>query len=245
MRPANARESWRREPSPLPSAKLEEHHQSIYYLSGNSDQEWEYTASLSSPTFEISPTTAPIARKEKGALSWEWLVAAQRVGSHALKLGFDKAVMVDDEVRTILVENANLVEAATQDSVTFRVNVVSSLGLTSRQEAWAKAVGAAVGILGTIFGFAFIKARFDSKEARAADQDPPDSAVVVALFLGANPTDATRLALTREAQEIDNRLRATEFRERLRVEQQWEVQAFEIPRKIMRFGPKIVHLYSV
>jgi hypothetical protein len=61
------------------------------------------------------------------------------------------------------------------------------------------------------------------------------------LFLGANPSDTTRLALTREAQSIDDRLRSSEYRDRFRVEQQWEVEAYQIPSKIMRFKPGIVH----
>jgi hypothetical protein len=64
---------------------------------------------------------------------------------------------------------------------------------------------------------------------------------IVILFLGANPSDTTRLSLTQEVQAIDMILRSTDYRERFKLEQQWEVQAKEIPGKIMRFKPNIVH----
>src|SRR3954469_9979293 len=59
--------------------------------------------------------------------------------------------------------------------------------------------------------------------------------------MGANPSNETQLALTAEFQQIDNHLRASELRESFRIEQQWEVQARQLPGKIMRFRPKILH----
>jgi hypothetical protein len=50
---------------------------------------------------------------------------------------------------------------------------------------------------------------------------------ITILFLAANPSNTTRLALQKEAQVIDNRLHATALRDRFRVEQQWEVRAAE------------------
>jgi hypothetical protein len=75
--------------------------------------------------------------------------------------------------------------------------------------------------------------------AQAGTRTPADTITI--LFLGANPSNATRLSLSREIQEIDDRLRMTEFRDCFRLEQQWELRADEVPRKIMRFKPQIVH----
>lgn len=83
-----------------------------------------------------------------------------------------------------------------------------------------------------------------------ADPDRPKEAIpkktstlssLTILFLGANPSDMTKLALPKEAQEIDDRLRATDFRDVFHVEQQWEVRAGALPGKIMRFKPQILH----
>ena len=63
----------------------------------------------------------------------------------------------------------------------------------------------------------------------------------IILFLGANPSDTTQLELPKEAQAIDDRLRNTELRDQFKIEQQWEPKAQQIPGKIMRFNPTIVH----
>ncbi|WP_353853407.1 CHAT domain-containing protein [Accumulibacter sp.] len=78
-----------------------------------------------------------------------------------------------------------------------------------------------------------------SDQARAKGSSTVQSLTI--LFLGANPSDTTRLALQKEAQEIDNRLRATDLRAAFKVEQQWEVRPAELPGKIMRFRPQILH----
>ncbi len=61
------------------------------------------------------------------------------------------------------------------------------------------------------------------------------------LFLGADPSNSAELALHREFQEIDRRLRSANLREAFRLEQLWEVQAEQLPGVIMRFNPQILH----
>lgn len=61
------------------------------------------------------------------------------------------------------------------------------------------------------------------------------------LFLGADPSDSSELALHRELQEIDQRLRSANLRDAFRLEQRWEVQADQLPGVIMRFNPRILH----
>jgi hypothetical protein len=96
------------------------------------------------------------------------------------------------------------------------------------------------------------RARKPSKpnEAAAAKAAAPSSrsrsrkrstGKIVILFMGANPSNATQLALTREVREIDKYLRSTDLSRRFRLEQQWETQAHEFPGRIMRFKPTIVH----
>ncbi|WP_437985173.1 AAA family ATPase [Sorangium sp. So ce117] len=61
------------------------------------------------------------------------------------------------------------------------------------------------------------------------------------LFLGANPSDTTRLALDQEMREIDKRLRASAGRDTFRVEQAWSVRAADLQESLLRYRPTIVH----
>jgi hypothetical protein len=61
------------------------------------------------------------------------------------------------------------------------------------------------------------------------------------LFLGANPSGTTRLALDREAREIDQRLRSAEFRDSFRIEQAWAVRPSDLQGCLLRYRPQIVH----
>jgi hypothetical protein len=61
------------------------------------------------------------------------------------------------------------------------------------------------------------------------------------LFLGANPSDTTRLALDREVREIGDRLRASEHRDAFRIEQAWAVRPADLQSCLLRHRPTIVH----
>ncbi|WP_437304840.1 CHAT domain-containing protein [Sorangium sp. So ce388] len=67
------------------------------------------------------------------------------------------------------------------------------------------------------------------------------AASVTILFLGANPSDTTRLALDREVREIDQRLHASKHRDAFRIEQAWAVRATDLQACLLRHRPGIVH----
>jgi sulfatase modifying factor 1 len=67
------------------------------------------------------------------------------------------------------------------------------------------------------------------------------SVEITILFVGVNPTDTNPLELTNEVNAIDEHLRKSKFRDRFRLEQQWEVKATELPSMLMRFQPQILH----
>lgn len=48
------------------------------------------------------------------------------------------------------------------------------------------------------------------------------------LFLGANPSGTTRLALDREVREIGERLRGSQHRDAFRIQQEWAVRATDL-----------------
>jgi WD40 repeat protein len=61
------------------------------------------------------------------------------------------------------------------------------------------------------------------------------------LFLGANPSDTTRLALSHEVREITQRLRATDRGARFELVQEWAVRVDDLQAALLRHEPQIVH----
>jgi hypothetical protein len=63
------------------------------------------------------------------------------------------------------------------------------------------------------------------------------------LFLGANPSDTTRLALGREVREIEQRLRAAppDGLRHLELHQEWAVRTVDLQASLLRHRPTIVH----
>jgi hypothetical protein len=64
---------------------------------------------------------------------------------------------------------------------------------------------------------------------------------VEVLFLGANPEDTTRLALQREVREVRERLRRSELRNHVNVEDEWAVRDTDLHELLLRNRPMIVH----
>lgn len=61
------------------------------------------------------------------------------------------------------------------------------------------------------------------------------------LFLGANPTGTTQLALTQEVQAIKNHLRSSQHANQFQVEQEWAVKLSDLNASLLRHRPDIVH----
>jgi hypothetical protein len=61
------------------------------------------------------------------------------------------------------------------------------------------------------------------------------------LFLAANPSDTAKLALDREAREIDQRLLSARRRDAFHMEQAWAVRTTELQACLLRYRPAIVH----
>lgn len=61
------------------------------------------------------------------------------------------------------------------------------------------------------------------------------------LFLGANPTGTTQLALTQEVQAIKQHLRGADHGRQFQVEQEWAVKISDLNAALLRHRPDIVH----
>jgi hypothetical protein len=73
-------------------------------------------------------------------------------------------------------------------------------------------------------------------------RDPRNSAYAVTiLFLGANPSDKTRLALGQQVREITQRLRATTHGSKFHIIQEWAVRSAELQACLLRHKPDVIH----
>lgn len=68
-----------------------------------------------------------------------------------------------------------------------------------------------------------------------------DRRPITILFLAANPADTGPLRLGEEMREIDRALRASEYRDRFEIKQQWAVQIGDLHEALLRHQPDIVH----
>ena len=75
---------------------------------------------------------------------------------------------------------------------------------------------------------------------RSTNAAAPASKIKI-LFLGANPSDTTRLALDREVREITQRLRATPLAAHFEIVQEWAVRVVDLQAALLRHRPQVVH----
>jgi hypothetical protein len=112
---------------------------------------------LHSPAFEITPSDTHTA-SAGGTIDFDWMVQPKHFGEFMIFLGMEIRCGPD---------HASLANATpVKRTVRIPEAVVNELGLSSFQEAFLKAVTAMLGIIGLIFGFPFLKRRFE----RPADQ---------------------------------------------------------------------------
>lgn len=63
----------------------------------------------------------------------------------------------------------------------------------------------------------------------------------IILFVGADPSDATRLRLGEEAREIQEKLQLAKMREHFKLEQRWSVRPEDLSQALLDVKPQIVH----
>jgi hypothetical protein len=61
------------------------------------------------------------------------------------------------------------------------------------------------------------------------------------LFLAANPSDSTRLALDREARSIQRELESAGYRDCFEFETRWAVEPLDLLRELRKLKPTVVH----
>lgn len=69
----------------------------------------------------------------------------------------------------------------------------------------------------------------------------PPAGRIKLLFIGANPSDTTRLLLPEERREIDRRIQLGSHRDRFELNDAWAVTAAELSQTLLRYSPGILH----
>jgi len=116
--------------------------------------EMRQTPKVVSSAFVISDPVQPNER------SWLWNMRPIALGRQAITVEFTSAPKFDFKWENV---GANFIVKG--NTVTTYVDVRDELGLTPGYQAIFKSVGAFVALLGTIFGYPFVKARLESKSA--------------------------------------------------------------------------------
>lgn len=126
------------------------------------------TAHLESPGFQI--VGKPTAVEENREYHWSWQISPETSGERIVSLWFDP----DIKLTTI---NSPVVELDEGKRTLYaRINVLTDLGLTTTQDAIAKALAALLGIIGTVTGYSFLRKRFEQQASPAEATGPRPSA---------------------------------------------------------------------
>lgn len=142
--------------------------ESLALMNGEYYSELTLAPSLQGPAFEISPSSEPIEKMGKGVVSWDWLIRPQEVGKHLIRLDLGEALISERSIkhRQRQLDHGDDGLILHPDSVVGQVTVLTSLGLTATQDAWSKALGALLGVIGTVLAYPFLKQRLEGRRGR-------------------------------------------------------------------------------
>lgn len=115
---------------------------------------------MESPDFKISSgklegQNLPISNFGKKRQAWVWLISPEKTGDRKISLSFRS-----DNNQPVPILRGNETK---EYEVLIPITVLTELGLSSTQNAWVKAIGAILGIIGTVAGYSFWKRRTQKK----------------------------------------------------------------------------------
>lgn len=121
-------------------------------------------ASLQSPGFDISPSSDS-SMSDTDEIDWTWLIRPKSTGEQVLRLVSQGQGGLNIDLQRIL-PTANWVEESPHEIVA-AIQVVTELGLTAREDAALKALGAVLGVFGVVMGYPI----FAMKRRTSAEDD--------------------------------------------------------------------------
>jgi hypothetical protein len=136
------------------SVGLEERLPSIALLQGRQYSTLSYTVTLTSPAFDITPSTSPIQKSGERRLQWEWLIYPKKSGNHKVIVEFSQEVISPRSIEWVQKhqETASHLKLS-PNSVVAKVTVLTSLGLTAFQHSLFTAIGATIACIGALLGY--------------------------------------------------------------------------------------------
>jgi hypothetical protein len=123
-----------------------------------------YLAKLESGDLKIVSTNASDSASREYKYQWDWLISADKTGDRALYFWVEPSSEL-----VVRSSTADVRLGAAKNKVLLPISVLTELGLTTTQDAWAKTIGAIIGVVGTVVGFAFWK--WNRKEKDKEDSD--------------------------------------------------------------------------
>ncbi len=149
-------------------------------------------AALQSPGFDISPSPENISLGGADQLEWTWLIRPKSAGAQDIRLVTEGENGLSFNLQKIL-PPADWVDQSPHQIVA-SIEVLTELGLTGRQDAVLKALGAFLGILGVVFGYPFLALKGRNSGEERGDKSTTRSAREVAQKVKAlSPTQWTLL----------------------------------------------------
>ena len=92
-----------------------------------------------------------------------------------------------------------------------------------------------------ILGTGFVELLYNKLSGRNLPMKNKDSKITTVLFLAADPTDVSRLRLSQELREIQEKLLLAKLREQFTLEQRMSVRPSDIIQALLDIQPNIVH----
>ena len=114
----------------------------------------EVSAKLVTNDFEVVPTPRAMPENGEYKYQWTWLITPKQSGDRLLTM------WVEPDIKLDLDNDSGLTLNASKTQVLAPITVVSDLGLTKTQSSVAQAIGAILGLIGTVTGYSFLKNYF-------------------------------------------------------------------------------------
>lgn len=112
------------------------------------------SAKLVTNDFDVVATPRAMLENNEYRYQWTWLITPKQSGDRLLTMWVEPDIKLDLDQATGLSLNAG------KTQVLAPITVVSELGLTKTQSSVAQAIGAILGLIGTVTGYSFLKNYF-------------------------------------------------------------------------------------
>ena len=115
---------------------------------------------LESGDFKITATIPSEAASPEFKYEWDWLLSPDKPGSKGVYFWVDPSTEL-----TLDGDAGGASIAPAKNKIHLPIVVTTDLGLTTTQDAWAKAIAGLLALVGTVAGYSFLKRYWEKKKA--------------------------------------------------------------------------------